>query len=119
MEHTAEAVENLVGAAQTQRVQNVVAHTGRAEKRVPELLEGLRPEVVVLDPPRKGMGAALSSALGRSSVKRVVLISCQPESLCTDVPPLLAGGFSVERVSAVEQFPRTGHVETVLVMRRG
>ena len=90
----------------------------RAEEALPSLLAVRRPEAVVLDPPRRGLGPALAQAVSRSSAERVVLLSCQPSTLARDLPAFLSGGWRLERVVPVDQFPRTAHVETVSLLRR-
>lgn len=98
--------------------RGIEARAGRAEEVLPAWLAAERPSVAVLDPPRKGLGEKLAAALGRSSLSRIVLLSCDPATLGRDLPPLLAAGFGIERVTPIDPFPRTGHVETVSLLTR-
>jgi 23S rRNA (uracil1939-C5)-methyltransferase len=100
----------------------VEVNFGRAEKVLPRRLAKQTPDAVVLDPPRKGLGAEILEALSGLAQRvgerrpRIVLLSCDPGTLAKDLPPLLAAGYRVRRVTPVDQFPRTGHVETVTLL---
>ncbi len=120
VEASSEAVEHLQRAAAEQGLADrLEVATGKAEVVMPTWLAEAEPStVVVLDPPRKGLGPRLASALAASRVRRVVLLSCQPSTLAADLPPLRASGFEVIRVTPIDQFPRTGHVETVTLLER-
>lgn len=78
----------------------------------------LAPEVVVLDPPRKGCDAALLDFLAEREVPRIVYISCSPDSLARDVAHLRALGYQPDKITPVDLFPRTGHVESVVCLVR-
>ncbi len=80
------------------------------------VLQRERPEVVVLDPPRAGLGVEGARLLGRVGAERVVYVSCDPVSLARDLGEL--GGYRVERVCLVDLFPQTFHLETVVWLRR-
>ena len=77
-----------------------------------------RPQLVVLDPPRAGLGAEGTSLLGRSGAERIVYVSCDPETLARDLSGLVRAGYRVERVTLVDLFPQTYHLETVVFLRR-
>lgn len=79
-------------------------------------LEGL--DAVVLDPPRAG-AQAQSEALARSSVPRIVAVSCNPATLARDLRTLVDGGYEIERVVPIDQFVFSAHVEVVALLRRG
>ena len=80
--------------------------------------EGVRPDVVVVDPPRKGLAAEVVDAIARMAPERVVYVSCDPATLARDVKRFGALGYVPERAEAVDLFPRTAHVETVLALTR-
>ena len=73
-----------------------------------------RPAVVLLDPPRAGVGTEVVGHLLRLRPRRIVYVSCDPATLARDVRPLLAAGFQIDRCGVVDMFPRTHHVETVV-----
>lgn len=77
---------------------------------------GLRPEVIVVDPPRKGMDEAAIAAIADMSPARVVYVSCNPATLARDILRLSAFGYTLAEVTAVDMFPRTRHVEAVALL---
>jgi 23S rRNA (uracil1939-C5)-methyltransferase len=78
----------------------------------------LAPDLVVLDPPRAGLGETAAKALGRMSASRVTYVSCDPATLSRDLRVLLESGYRVEQVHLVDLFPQTYHMETVLHLVR-
>jgi 23S rRNA (uracil1939-C5)-methyltransferase len=76
-------------------------------------------DAVVLDPPRQGCPAAvLSGVFEHIRPARVVYVSCNPEALADELPVILRTGYQVRRVQAVDMFPHTGHIETVMAFTR-
>lgn len=80
--------------------------------------EGVRPDVVVVDPPRKGLAPEVVDTIARMSPDRVVYVSCDPATLARDVKRFGALGYAPARAEAVDLFPRTAHVETVMLLVR-
>lgn len=80
--------------------------------------EGVRPDVVVVDPPRKGLAPEVVEAIGRMGPERVVYVSCDPATLARDVGRFGALGYGAVGAEAVDLFPRTAHVETVALLCR-
>ncbi len=95
-------------------------HLGRAESVVPSLVaRRLRPEVVVLDPPRKGAAPEVLAAIGSAAPDRVVYVSCNPATLARDIELLGEHGYRPQEVQPVDMFPQTAHVEcAALLVRR-
>lgn len=81
-------------------------------------LSGLRPDVVVLDPPRTGLGAPLARQLARLGASRVVYLSCDPATLARDLAILRDGGYALVHLEGFDLFPQTAHVEALAVMSR-
>lgn len=79
--------------------------------------EGVRPDVVVVDPPRKGLAPEVIEAVARMAPARVVYVSCDPATLARDIARFAGAGFAACRAEAVDLFPRTKHVETVALLR--
>ena len=77
---------------------------------------GLRPDVIVLDPPRKGCDPAVLQAIIAAAPKRVVYVSCGAPTLARDAKLLAEGGYAAERVQCVDMFCWTGAVETVVLL---
>ena len=80
--------------------------------------EGVRPEVVVVDPPRKGLAPDVVDTIARMAPDRVVYVSCDPATLARDVKRFGELGYAPARAEAVDLFPRTAHVETVCLLVR-
>lgn len=77
-----------------------------------------KPDVIILDPPRDGVNPKALRKIIDYGVDTIVYISCKPESLARDIIPLKFSGYKLIRACAVNQFPRTKHVETVVLMSR-
>ena len=100
-------------------IGNARFYASDAQKLVPKLLEGgVRPDVVLLDPPRKGSDEQTLAAVVQSGAGRIVYVSCNPATLARDVRFLTGQGYVLERVAGVDMFPWTTHVETVVLMSR-
>ena len=80
--------------------------------------ERLRPEVVVVDPPRKGLGEEVVPVIASMEPERVVYVSCDPGTLARDVKRFAEQGYRAVRAAAVDLFPRTRHVETVVLLSK-
>ncbi len=80
--------------------------------------EGLRPEVVTVDPPRKGLSPEVIASVAAMGPERVVYVSCDPATLGRDVKLFAGKGYQAVRAAAVDMFPGTVHVETVCLMSR-
>ena len=78
----------------------------------------LAPDLVLVDPPRAGLGGKTARALGRMSVPRVTYVSCDPATLARDLRVLLESGFKVQQAHLFDLFPQTAHLETVLHLAR-
>ena len=81
--------------------------------------EGLHPDIVMLDPPRKGCDEATLSAVVRMAPRRVVYVSCNPATAARDAAWLEKNGYLAEKVQPVDLFPRTKHVECVIALSKG
>jgi SAM-dependent methyltransferases related to tRNA (uracil-5-)-methyltransferase len=86
--------------------------------RVEKVLHGLgrRPDVVVADPPRKGLGRALVEALSGHAPDRIVHVACDPAALARDVSLFAANGYRLEELRAFDAFPMTHHFECVALL---
>ena len=80
--------------------------------------EGLRPDVVTVDPPRKGLAPEVADAIAAMGPARIVYVSCDPATLARDAKRLTSLGYAAVRAAAVDLFPGTKHVETVVLMSR-
>ena len=114
-----EAIANAKENAARNGISNVefqCADAGEAAKMLAG--RGLKPEVVVVDPPRKGMAEAAVRAVCSMAPARVVYVSCNPGTLARDVLLFSELGYSLREATAVDMFPRTCHVESVVKLTR-
>jgi 23S rRNA (uracil1939-C5)-methyltransferase len=116
-----EAVECAVANAARAGIENARFLCADSALGASELLgvAGELPDVVVLDPPRKGCAAELLDTLDSAGVGKIVYISCNPATLARDLAHLHQLGWSIGCVLPVDLFPRTGHVESVVSLTRG
>ena len=115
-----EAIADAKENAARNGITNAQFLCGAAEEILPARLEqGLRPDVVVVDPPRKGCDEALLHALIKVQPQRIVYVSCNPATLARDAGILTReGGYKAERVQSVDMFCWTGGVESVMLFNR-
>jgi 23S rRNA (uracil1939-C5)-methyltransferase len=83
-----------------------------------EALRGFAPELIVVDPPRTGLGAAVAEALAATAAARIVYVSCAPATLARDLAELTKHGLRLERVLGFDLFPQTPHVEALALLAR-
>jgi len=104
----------MVGNARN-GVGNAEFIVGASEEVLPRLIAGgMRPDVIVVDPPRKGCEEAVLQAIIAAAPSRVVYVSCGAPTLARDAKILCEGGYRAEKVQCVDMFCWTGAVETVM-----
>ena len=112
-----EAIRDAQQNALINGIENAVFYTGKAEEVVPQWMaeEGkeTKIDVVMVDPPRKGMDPLLLDTLVRMAPKRLVYVSCDPATLARDIRFLSDHGFTLEKAAAFDAFCHSTHVETV------
>ena len=113
---SAEANAARMGEAVAAKSRFFCADAGQAATQL--AAEGLHPDIVMLDPPRKGCDEATLSAVVRMAPRRVVYVSCNPATAARDAAWLEMNGYHAEKVQPVDLFPRTKHVEAVLLLTK-
>ena len=114
-----QAVEDAKDNAMRNGITNaefLCADAGQAALELEK--QGVHADVVVVDPPRKGLNADTIEALHRFSPRRIVYVSCDPATLARDVALLKERGYQVKDVTAADLFPRCAHVETIVLLGR-
>ena len=115
-----QAVADARDNARRNGIENAEFFCGDAGQAAVSLREqGLTPDVVVVDPPRKGLSPDVIQALAQMSPRKIVYISCDPATLARDVALLKVQGFQLLEARAVDMFPRCAHVETVAWLSKG
>ena len=115
-----EAIADAKKNAALNGFDNTTFYVGKAEEVLPEKYEteGIYADVIVVDPPRKGLNADTIEALDRMDPRRIVYVSCDPATLARDVALLKERGYTLKNAIAADLFPRCAHVETVVLLSR-
>ena len=115
-----EAIRDAEDSARRNGVENVEFLCGDASRLAAELRQrGLRPDVICVDPPRKGLAPDVVEAAASMTPGRIVYVSCDPATLARDVARFAPLGYRPVRACAVDLFPGTAHVETVVLLSKG
>ncbi len=110
-----EAIEDANANAKRNGISNTQFFCGDTGEIAAKLAQdGITPDVVCVDPPRKGLAPEVPEILTSMQPKRIVYVSCDPATLARDVKRLATLGYQVHKIQAVDLFPRTAHVETVV-----
>ena len=114
-----QAVQDAKENAQRNGIENAEFFCGDAGQAALELeAKGIKADVAVVDPPRKGLSADTIEALSRMAPRRIVYVSCDPATLARDVALLKQRGYRVANATAADLFPRCAHVESVVCLVR-
>ncbi|MCY9806678.1 23S rRNA (uracil(1939)-C(5))-methyltransferase RlmD [Lentilactobacillus senioris] len=115
-----QAVEDAKHNAKLNNIRNVDFVAAKAEEQMAKWQsDGLKPDVVFVDPPRKGLDSTLIDSVAEMNPKKVVYVSCNPATLARDVQLFAEKGYQVNQpIQPVDQFPQTIHVESVTVLER-
>lgn len=120
-----EIIPQAIDDARQNAVRNHIANAeffvGKAEEVLPAVYEKeeSHPDVIVVDPPRKGCDEKCLDTMLKMAPSRIVYVSCDSATLARDLKLLCAGGYRLERVRPVDQFAHTVHVETVVLLSKG
>ncbi len=121
-----EAIENAKENAKLNGLGNTEFFVGRAEDVLPSWYEehkgtgsrGATPDVIVVDPPRKGCDEACLETMVRMQPKRIVYVSCDPATLARDLKYLCQNGYELKRIAPCDMFPQTVHCECAVKLER-
>lgn len=119
VEIVGDAIRDAKKNAEINEITNAHFEVGKSEVVIPRLIsEGIIPDVIVVDPPRKGCDMALLKSIIEANASRVVYVSCDCATLARDLKVLIESGYKLEVVQPVDMFPQTSHVECVALLRR-
>ncbi|WP_338729869.1 23S rRNA (uracil(1939)-C(5))-methyltransferase RlmD [Clostridium perfringens] len=114
-----QAIDNAWINAKENKVENVEFFVGESEVVIPDLInKGVKADVVVVDPPRKGCDKKLLDAITNINAKKIVYVSCDPSTLGRDLQVLEENGYKTLEVQPVDMFPNTSHIENVAKLIR-
>lgn len=117
LEIVPEAIEDAKVNAQINGIENADFIAAAAEDYMPAHTD-ISADVVVVDPPRKGLETSVLETIVKMNPKKVVYVSCDPATLARDIKVLLAAGYKLKKFVACDQFSHTSHVETVVLLSR-
>lgn len=119
MEIVPDAIEMAKHNARENNIDNITFEVGAAEELLPKWAEnGGKADVIVVDPPRKGLEASFIDAAVSMNPDRIVYVSCNPATLARDVAIFAEKGYRAKEVQPVDMFPQTLHVESVTLLER-
>ncbi|GAB3059673.1 23S rRNA (uracil(1939)-C(5))-methyltransferase RlmD [Salinicoccus sesuvii] len=113
------AVEDAKQNAKLNGVNNAEYHLGKSEQVMKKLVkQGVTPDVVFVDPPRKGCHPEFLESLVEVAPEKIVYVSCNPSTLQRDLKYLKAQGYDISPVTPVDMFPQTNHIESLVMLQR-
>lgn len=118
LEIVPEAITDAKNNADANNITNVDFICAAAEDYLPKHRDEIKADVIVMDPPRKGMDEAALEAIVNVSPSRIVYVSCDSATLARDLQYLTSRGYDIKRIRCVDMFPHTVHVETVVLLSR-
>ena len=119
IEIVAPAIRDAEKNARDNRIRNAEFIVGDATAVMPRLYkEGIRPDVIVVDPPRAGCAPVVLETIAKMQPHRIVYVSCGPASLARDLKILEELGYKAKKVQPVDMSPQTSHVENVALINR-
>lgn len=111
------AIKNARINAKENNITNAEFILGESEVEIPKLIEkGIKADVVVVDPPRKGCEKALLDSITKIDAKKIVYVSCDPSTLARDLQILEEQGYKTVEIQPVDMFPQTSHIENVALL---
>jgi 23S rRNA (uracil1939-C5)-methyltransferase len=119
LEIVEQAVADAISNARRNGIKNAKFFAGDVRLALRELVEqASRPDVMVVDPPRAGLSQKIVRRVIEASPKRIVYISCNPTTLAPNAAQLVEAGYALTRVTPVDMFPQTPHIECVALLER-
>jgi 23S rRNA (uracil1939-C5)-methyltransferase len=115
-----EIVEESILQAQANAKQNNLSNTsfftGKVEHIFPDLAKIAPPEIIILDPPRKGCDQITINTILKTKPKRIIYISCNPITLARDLNDFISSGYSTKHIQPIDMFPHTIHIENICIL---
>lgn len=119
VETVPQAIQDAKENAELNNINNATFIEGKSEEVIFELLnKGIKPDLIVVDPPRKGCDESLLKAIADSGTKQMTYVSCDPATLARDMQILNQYGFIEQIIQPIDNFPQTYHVETIVLLSK-
>ena len=114
-----QAIDNANVNAKENNISNAKFFVGKSEEIIPDFInKGIKADVIVVDPPRKGCDISLLNAISKVAPKRIIYVSCDPSTLARDLKILDENGYKAIEVQPVDMFPQTAHIENVALISK-
>lgn len=115
-----DAIKNAIENAKLNNISNVNFFVGKSEEIIPKLIfeENIKPDLIVVDPPRKGCDKTLLDAIAKTNINKLVYVSCDNATLARDINYLFNFGFKLNKLQPVDMFCNTTHIECVALITR-
>lgn len=118
IDYSEASINDAIENAKLNNIKNVEFVQGHVESEMPKLIKsGVKPDLVVLDPPRKGLALPVIEALLKSAPKQIIYISCNPSTLAKNISELKAK-YEVLSIQPIDMFPHTASVESITILIR-
>jgi 23S rRNA (uracil1939-C5)-methyltransferase len=114
-----EAIVYAKRNAKANKTTNIEFIAGLAEDLFPDLAKKAKPDIVIMDPPRKGCDLKFLGAVITAAPKKIIYVSCNPETLARDLEVLINDGYKLVETQPLDMFPHTMHVETICFLKKG
>ena len=116
IEEVQEAINDAEKNAAINNINNCTFITGKVEEELPLLMrQGIKPDLLVFDPPRKGLDQGVIKAVLKTKPAKIIYVSCNPATLARDLA-IFKDKYTIQKVQAVDMFPNTYHIENVVLM---
>ena len=111
---------NLAGkkTARENNINNIFFVTGKVENKIEKIIEKNKVSHIVFDPPRKGVDIKALESIVKNKIEKIVYISCEPSTFARDLNYLIEHGYNLKKISAVDMFSNTHHIETISLITR-
>ncbi len=108
------SITNANKNAELNNIQNCEFIQGNLKDQLKEIIISNPPDVIIVDPPRSGLHPKIIKELNNLAIKKIIYVSCNPQTLARDLRLLAEGGYVIEKIQPVDMFPHTFHIETVV-----
>ena len=118
IESVASSVKSAIETAKENGIKNIEFICAKVENSIDKILKKENIDSIIFDPPRKGLEKSVIDAVANKKIKNIIYISCEPSRFARDLNMFIEKGYKLKKITAVDMFPNTHHVETVVLMSR-
>ena len=118
IESVASSVKSAIETAKENGIKNIEFICAKVENSIDKILKKENIDSIIFDPPRKGLEKSVIEAVANKKIKNIIYISCEPSRFARDLNMFIEKGYKLKKITAVDMFPNTHHVETVVLMSR-